>query len=62
MTADQPTLRSEIETDVVASIPPSIQAMIDRMVDDLQRRDATPGIAVGEVAPGFKAPTRGETS
>jgi peroxiredoxin len=58
---DDPTLRAQIETEVLATIPEPLTGMIDRMVADLRDRGVTPGIAVGEHAPGFEAPdVRGE--
>ncbi|MFA5885128.1 MAG: peroxiredoxin-like family protein [Acidimicrobiia bacterium] len=54
--ADHPTLHDQIDADVIGHIPEPVAEMIDRMVADLRERDATPGIAVGEIAPLFEAP------
>ena len=53
---DQPTLQTQIETEVLGNIPEPFSGMIDRMVADLRDRGVTPGIAVGEQAPPFEAP------
>jgi peroxiredoxin len=54
--SDDPSLRAQIDAEIGVHTPPEIREMIDRMVDDLRRRGATPGIAVGEPAPLFEAP------
>ena len=53
---DALNLQARINADVVANTPPSLAAMVDRMVADLRERGVTPGIAVGELAPDFEAP------
>lgn len=53
---DQRTLQTQIETEVLGNIPEPFASVIDRMVADLRDRGVTPGIAVGEQAPGFEAP------
>ncbi len=54
--SDEAGLQAQIEAEIGVHTPVEIREMIDRMVDDLRRRGATPGIAVGEAAPGFEAP------
>jgi hypothetical protein len=54
--ADDPSVREQIEADVLAPSPVPVTEMIDRMVHDLRSRGATPGILVGETAPLFEAP------
>lgn len=49
------TLQEQIDA-TCALVPPEIDAMIDRLVEELRDSDATPGIAVGEPAPDFTAP------
>jgi len=52
---ETPNLQEQIDSEVVAGIPEPFAEMIDRMVDDLRDRHATPGIAIGEPAPRFEA-------
>ncbi len=53
---DSPGLQARIDQTMVDMIPVDVQEMIDRMVQDLEARGATPGVEIGEAAPTFSAP------
>lgn len=53
----EPTgMQAEIDETMGAITPPDLQALIEAMVDDLDRRGAVPGIEVGTPAPDFTLP------
>lgn len=50
------SLDQEIEREVGGMVPPEINERIDRMVAELDDRNAVPGIEVGQEAPDFTLP------